>query len=250
MCRSFMMMVVVLLAARSTQAQTPNIICDVTEFCYCYDGPLQPGEPIPGMSFIICPDSMNTSSISVVFCSGGTPTGFVIRSFSSMDDTGPPITGSTGSFQDIHGVTGVSENASLYIEFDPPELALSCTAGDFLPIRFLVFPTPWELDPWPETTECIGSGPTCLTTGIPALVEITTLTAGADGRIMLPASLSASAQLELFDAQGRSVKEFRSSPSAQWIDLGQRNAGIYVLRLFDGRTSRTFRVVVPEGGRP
>lgn len=72
-------------------------------------------------------------------------------------------------------------------------------------------------------------------------MEITTLTAGADGRL-LPASLSASAQLELFDAQGRSVKEFRSSPSAQWIDLGQRNAGIYVLRLFDGRTSRTFRV--------
>ncbi|MBL0129691.1 MAG: T9SS type A sorting domain-containing protein [Flavobacteriales bacterium] len=77
---------------------------------------------------------------------------------------------------------------------------------------------------------------------IPALVEITTLTAGADGRIMLPASLSASAQLELFDAQGRPVKEFRSFHQHNGIDLGQRNAGIYVLRLFDGRTSRTFRV--------
>ena len=100
--------------AHSSRCQTPNVICDVTEFCYCFDGVGTPvGQNPPTMSFTLCSDSIG-SNLTVLFCSGQTPPGGVIRGYDGLDNTGTPISSLTGGFLNLQGVIGTANTRVPY----------------------------------------------------------------------------------------------------------------------------------------
>ncbi len=227
-------LLLVALTYQPLRAQPIIEVCGVTEYCFCDDGMQED----PGVAFVLCPDTLWWNSVTVVFCSGAMPPNWVMRAYTGVDNMGTPIPALTGHFANLVNVQGQSTDSVIYIMVDRAVPTVSCAAGEVVPFRFLVFRS--DLDPWPTSGDCAGTGPSCLSTGtIQYEPNTTDLISDASGRVRLPMATGA---VDVVDAWGRVRHRARMTGSDAWLDLGVFGPGFYVVRSADG--AHVWRAIV------
>ncbi|MFZ1691705.1 MAG: hypothetical protein WAT74_00790 [Flavobacteriales bacterium] len=220
-------------------AQNTYTVCDVQEFCYCWDG-----QNNGSFTLLACPDSLLNEAywMSVHFCEGGMAGGDVMRIYSGEDVNGVPVFGLSGSWPSLANTGGSSTGPSMHIEFDWLETP-SCQDGDSPPVRFIAWTGVY--DPNTISGTCTGTDPFCLTTGLAAPRRQPGLT--VRGReLLLPASLAHATRIDLFDASGRGVGGMRPQGRTTLALPSSLGAGVYLAVVESGGIRSSARFVLSE----